>query len=80
MVAAQCCPSKRVGEVKLHLESNPCAPETLRRLKHTLCPPGPRDPAETEPELCLNLSCSGMGQQWTASWEGALGKIDLGMA
>jgi len=36
-------PSKMVGEVKSHLESNPNLPETLRGLKHTLCAAGPRD-------------------------------------
>ena len=30
---------------------------------------------ETEPELCLSVSCGGMGQQWTAT--GALGTADL---
>ena len=28
----------------------------LRGLKQTLCAPGPRDPSETEPELCLSVS------------------------
>ena len=79
VVAAQHCPSKRVEGVKLHLESNPCPPETLRGLKHTLCPPGLRDPTETEPELCLSVSCGGMGQQWTAAGMGAVGATDLGM-
>ena len=53
-------------------------PEMLRGLKQTLCAPGPRDPTETEKELCLSVSCGGMGQQWTAA--GALGAVDLGMA
>ena len=35
-------------------------------------------PTETEPELCLNVSCGGTGQQWPAA--GALGAADLGMA
>ena len=35
-------------------------------------------PTETEPELCLSVSCGGMGQQWPAT--GALGAADLGMA
>ena len=51
----------------------------LRWLKQTLCAPGPRDPTETEPELCLSVSCGG-GQQWTAAGTGALGAADLGMA
>ena len=45
-----------------------------------LCTPGPRDPTETETELCLSVSCGGTGQQWTAARAGALGAADLGMA
>ena len=52
----------------------------LRRLKPTLWAPGPRDPTETETELCLSVSCRGTGQQWPASGAGALGAADLGMA
>ena len=52
----------------------------LRGLKQTLCTPEPRDPTKTEPELCLSVSCRGMGQQWTASGAGALGAVDLAMA
>ena len=46
----------------------------------TLSAPGPRDPTETEPELCLSFSYIGTGQQWTAAGAGALGAVDLGMA
>ena len=35
-------------------------------------------PTKTEPELCLSVSCGGLGQQWPAT--GALGATDLGMA
>ena len=52
----------------------------LRGLKQALCTPGPRDPTETEPELCLSVSCEGTGQQWPAAGVGALGAVDLGMA
>ena len=52
----------------------------LRGLKQTLCAPGPRDPTETETELCLSVSCGGTGQQWTAAGAGALGAADLGVA
>ena len=52
----------------------------LRGLKQTLCAPGPRDPTETETELCLSVSCGGMGQQWTAAGAGALGAADLAVA
>ena len=36
----------------------------LRELKLTLRAPGPREPTETEQELCLIVSCEGKGQQW----------------
>ena len=52
----------------------------LRGLKQTLCAPGPRDPTETETELCLGVSCRHTGQQWPAAGTGALGAVDLGMA
>ena len=35
---------------------------------------------ETKTELCLSVSCGGLGQQWTAAGTGALGAADLGMA
>ena len=52
----------------------------LRGLKQTLCAPGPRDPTETETELCLSVSCGGAGQQWTAIGTGGLDAADLDMA
>ena len=52
----------------------------LRGLKQTLCVPEPRDPTETEPELCSSISCGGKGQPWTAAGAGALGAVDLGMS
>ena len=52
----------------------------LGGLKQTLCTPRPRDPTDTEPELCLSVSCGGTGQQWTAAEAGALSAIDLGVA
>ena len=59
----------------------------LRGLKQTLCAPGPRDPTETKSELCLSVSCGGMGQQWSAAGAGAhsagagaQGEADLGTA
>ena len=56
------------------------APETLRGLKQTLYAPGPRDPKETETELCLSISFGGEIQQWPAAGAGALGAADLGVA
>ena len=52
----------------------------LRGRKQTLYAPGPGDPAETETELCLSVSCGGTGQQGTAAGAGALGAADSGMA
>ena len=52
----------------------------LKGLKQALCTPGPRDPTETETELCLSVCCRGTGQQWTAAGARALGPADLGMA
>ena len=57
----------------------PYPPEMLRGLKQTLSAPGPRDPTETETELCLSVSHGDMGQQWTATGAGALGATDLSM-
>ena len=37
-------------------------------------------PTETEPELCLGVSCGGAGQQWPATGAGALDAADLSMA
>ena len=59
-----------------HLQSISLPSETLRGLKQTLCTPGPRDPTETETELCLSVFCEGTGQQWTATGIGALGAAD----
>ena len=38
-----------------------------------------QDP-KTQAELCLSVSCKGMGQQWTSAGAGGLGAADLGMA
>ena len=69
-----------VAGTNSHLESNPSPSEVLRGLKQTLRAPGPRDPTETETELCLRVSCGGTGQQWPAAGAGALGASDLGVA
>ena len=51
----------------------------LRGLKYTLCAPGPKDPTETETELCLSVSCGGTGHQLITAVAGALGSVDLGV-
>ena len=73
-------PSKMVGGANLHLESNPTPARDAQRLKHTLCTPGPRDPTETETDLCFSISCGGISQQRTASGTGALAEAELSMA
>ena len=52
----------------------------LGGLKQTLCTPRPREPTETEPELCLSVVCGGTGQQWPAPGAGALGAAELHVA
>ena len=49
--------SKMTGGAKSFLESNLIPPRDTQRAQQTLCTPGPRDPTETEPELCMNVSC-----------------------
>ena len=73
-------PRKTIGGAKLLLESNPLPTRDTWRAQTNLCTPGPRDPTETEPELCLSVSCEGVGQQWPAGGAGALGVADLGIA
>ena len=42
----------------------------LGGLKQALYAAGPGDPTETEPVLCVSVSCGGMGRQWTAAGQG----------
>ena len=71
----------RQQEGRVHIQNQtPFPPEMLRGLKQTLGTPGPRDPTDTETELCLSVSFGRMGQQWTATGTRALGAADLGMA
>ena len=67
---------------KSHLESNPILTRDAERVQTNLMRilPGPKGPTETETELCLSVSCGGMGQQWTAAGAGALGAADLAVA
>ena len=69
-----------VGEANLSLESNPISTRDSQRPQTNLCTPRPRNPTETEPELCLSVTCGGTGQQWTAAGAEALGAADLGIA
>ena len=79
-IQGQRSPSTMVEGMKSPLNQNPYPPEMLRGLKQNLCAPNPRDPTETETELCLSVFCRGMGQQWTAAGAGTLDAVDLGMA
>jgi len=58
----------------------PSPPEISEGSNKPCAQPEPRDPTETETELCLSISCGGTGQRWTATGAGALGAADLGMA
>ena len=53
----------RKGEIRIRIKP---LPETLEGLKQTLHAPGPRDSTETEPGLCVSVSCGGTVQQWPA--------------
>ena len=67
-----------VGGANSCLESNPNPAGDTQRAQTNLV--GTRNPTETETELCLSVSCGGMGQQWTVTGTGALGAADLGIA
>ena len=49
-------PGRMVGEAESHLESNPIPTRNAQRAQTYLCSPGPREPPETEIELCLGVS------------------------
>ena len=69
----------RSGEIASRIKPYTCQRSSEGSNK-TLCAPGPRDPTETEPGLCLSVSCRGTGQQWPATGAGALVAADLGHA
>ena len=71
-------PQQDDRRVKSHLESNPISARDARRAQTK--PYVHQDPEtpETEPELCLSVSCRSTGQQWPATGAGALGAGDLG--
>ena len=56
-----------VGGVKSHLELNPIPIIVAQRAQTNLVHTRPRDPTETETELCLRVSC---GDTWTAAGAG----------
>ena len=64
-----------VGEANRRLESNPIPARDIRRIKQTLCAPGPSDPTGDGPGLacgCPGVSSGGVGQRWPAAGLGAL--------
>ena len=67
----------RRGEVAFRIK--PHSRHSCSEGSNKPCAPGPRDPTETETELCLCVSCGHTGQQWTAIGAGALGAADLVM-
>ena len=62
------------------LESNPIPARDAQRAQMNLVHTRTQSPTETETELCLSISCGGIGQQWTAAGAGALGAVDLALA
>ena len=65
--------SKMVGGEKLCLESNPIPARDAQRAQTNLLHTRTQTPPQTETELCLSISCGGMGQQWSVAETGALG-------
>ena len=62
------------GKITFRIKHHTCQ-RRLEGSNKTLWAPGPRDPIETETELCLSVST---GQQWPATGAEALGAADLG--
>ena len=61
-----------VGAAKSRLESNPIPARVSRRAQtNLLCTRTHPETPETEPELCLKVSCGGLGQQYPATGAGA---------
>ena len=65
----------RRGEITFRIKPH-SHQRCLEGSNKTMCTPG--NPTETEPELCLGVSCGGAGQHWPAAE--ALGAADLGIA
>ena len=58
----------RRGEIMFRIK--PLTQQTLRGLKNIFCTPRPRDPTETDTELCLSASSEATGQQSPAQVQG----------
>ena len=69
-------PCKKVGEANSCLESNPIPARDALRAQTNLV----RTRTQIETELYLTISHESTGQQWTATWTGALATADLGVA
>ena len=66
-------PSKMVGQVKSHLESNPIPTSDARRTQTKPCTLQDPETPQRLSQTAVWVSCRGMGQQWSASGAGALG-------
>ena len=73
-------PQQDVRQSEIMFRIKPLTHQTLRGLKNILCIPRPRDPTETETELCLSASSEATGQESPATGAGSLDAADLGMA
>ena len=59
-----------VRGAKSHLESKPIPARDTRKAQTNLVHTRTQRTHETEPELCLSLSCGGTCQQWPAAGQG----------
>ena len=59
LATCQSSASKAVIGANSNLESNPIPARDSKRAQTSLCTPGPRDPTETEREMCLRVSYTG---------------------
>ena len=64
----------------MHLESNYIHAREAQRAQTKPCVHQDPETSQTEPGLCLRVSCRGTGQQWPATGAGALVAADLGHA
>ena len=67
-----------VGGAKSCLESNTVPARDTWRAQTKPCVNKDPETPETEPDLCLSVSCRGTGQWWPAKGAGALAAADLG--
>ena len=66
-------PTKMVGGVKSHLESNPISARGTWKAQTEPCVHQEPETPQRLSQTCLWVSCEGTGQQWPAAGAGALG-------